>query len=146
MLTGVKFLSSTAALRSAESESGHSAALDPVIRRRSRHRADADDAAARTSERRGDRGIPAGKQLEAKSGLTMSTIRREQAAGRFPKFRQLSAGRVGVLESEIDAWLASRPLAKDAGFGTQHAGPGRGHRGRRAAKAVAAEPKEAPPG
>ncbi len=76
-----------------------------------------------------DRGIPAGRDLEHKAGLAMSTIRREQAEGRFPPFRQLSLGRVGCLESEVDEWLRSRPLAAlDNGLSAKKAGPGRGHR------------------
>jgi predicted DNA-binding transcriptional regulator AlpA len=83
-----------------------------------------------------DRVIPAGRDLEHKTGLAMSTIRREQEAGRFPPFRQLSPGRVGCLESEVDEWLRNRPLAAlDNGVSTKKAGPGRGHR--RTAEAAA---------
>lgn len=32
--------------------------------------------------------------------------------GEFPKPRQLSAGRVGWLRSEIDAWSESRPVVE----------------------------------
>jgi prophage regulatory protein len=67
--------------------------------------------------------------IEVKSGLGESSIRREQAAGRFPPFRQLSPGCVGIFEDEIDAWLEARPVASaDNGLGVRKAGPGRGHR------------------
>lgn len=76
-----------------------------------------------------DRMIPAGRTLAAKAGLSMSTIRREQAEGRFPPMRQITPGRVGCLESEVDTWLAARPLATpNNGLGVRRAGPGRGHR------------------
>lgn len=43
--------------------------------------------------------------------LSKSTIEEEIRQERFPKPRQFSARRVGWLVSEIEAWLASRPLS-----------------------------------
>ncbi len=41
-------------------------------------------------------------------GLSDSTISRLEREGLFPKRRKLSAGAVGWLAEEIDAWIASR--------------------------------------
>jgi prophage regulatory protein len=73
-----------------------------------------------------------------KTGLSAAVIRREQAAGRFPKFRQLSPQCVGCFEDEVDDWLAARPLAGDPSLSATVAGPGRGHRGSRKSKPAAA--------
>lgn len=43
--------------------------------------------------------------------LSKSTIEEERRQGRFPQPRQLSGRRVGWLVSEIEAWLASRPVS-----------------------------------
>jgi len=42
------------------------------------------------------------------AGISSVTLWRLERAGRFPKRRQLSARRVGWLESEVQAWLQSR--------------------------------------
>ena len=42
------------------------------------------------------------------AGLSPVTQWREEKAGRFPKRRQISPGRVAWLESEILAWMESR--------------------------------------
>lgn len=73
--------------------------------------------------------LPFKKQHETKGGLFMSvaiyrqktllqkvqlsdtTIWRLEKAGKFPKRRQLSPGRVGWLASEVDAWIESRETA-----------------------------------
>lgn len=39
------------------------------------------------------------------AGISLPTIRREQIAGRFPPWDRLSAGRVGLRRSRLDAWL-----------------------------------------
>jgi len=49
------------------------------------------------------------KATGRRSGIGVSTIYRLVAAGQFPRQRQLSPGRVGWLESEVAAWIASRP-------------------------------------
>lgn len=43
--------------------------------------------------------------------LSKSTIEEERRQGRFPQPRKLSGRRVGWLVSEIEAWLASRPVS-----------------------------------
>jgi predicted DNA-binding transcriptional regulator AlpA len=37
-----------------------------------------------------------------------------ERAGGFPSRRQITANKVAWLESEIDAWIASRPTAREA--------------------------------
>jgi predicted DNA-binding transcriptional regulator AlpA len=37
-----------------------------------------------------------------------------ERAGGFPSRRQITANKVAWLESEIDAWIASRPTAQEA--------------------------------
>jgi prophage regulatory protein len=51
------------------------------------------------------------RQVEARTGLSRSTIYAGVAAGTFPKPIQLGAQAVGWLESEIDAWLRERVAA-----------------------------------
>lgn len=49
------------------------------------------------------------KQVEARTGLSRSTIYARMAAGTFPCQIDLGGGKsVGWLESEIDSWIASR--------------------------------------
>ena len=43
--------------------------------------------------------------------LSKVTRWREEKAGRFPKRRQISPNRVAWLESEILAWMESRPVS-----------------------------------
>lgn len=51
--------------------------------------------------------------VEQKTDLSRSTLYRMEKADRFPKRRQLSPGRIGWLEEEIDQWLEQR----ERGFG-----------------------------
>ncbi|MDY0384636.1 helix-turn-helix transcriptional regulator [Trichlorobacter sp.] len=51
------------------------------------------------------------KTLLQKVQLSDTTIWRLEKAGKFPKRRQLSPGRVGWLASEVDAWIESRETA-----------------------------------
>lgn len=49
------------------------------------------------------------KQVQARTGLSRSTIYARIAAGTFPRPIDLGDGRsVGWIEAEIDAWLQSR--------------------------------------
>ena len=48
------------------------------------------------------------RQVEARTGLSRSTIYAGVAAGTFPKPVQLGAQSVGWLASEVDAWLRQR--------------------------------------
>ncbi|CAH2797585.1 MAG: Transcriptional regulator, AlpA like [uncultured Caballeronia sp.] len=41
-------------------------------------------------------------------GLGASTVYRYLAAGKFPRPVEIGGGRMAWLESEIDAWIASR--------------------------------------
>lgn len=48
------------------------------------------------------------KQVEARTGLSRSTIYQRIADGTFPKAVNLGGRAVGWLESEIEDWLAQR--------------------------------------
>jgi len=48
------------------------------------------------------------KQVEARIGLSRSTIYERIKAGTFPAPISLGAKSVGWIESEIDAWLSSQ--------------------------------------
>ena len=48
------------------------------------------------------------QQVQARTGLSRSTIYMAIAGGTFPRPVKLGARAVGWLESEIDAWLDSR--------------------------------------
>jgi len=45
------------------------------------------------------------KEVRVATGLSRTTRWRLERAGRFPRKRQLSAGAVGWLESEVLAWM-----------------------------------------
>lgn len=51
------------------------------------------------------------KTLRQKIPLSDVTIWRLEKAGKFPKRRQISPGRVGWLASEVDAWIESTQQA-----------------------------------
>lgn len=48
------------------------------------------------------------KQVEARTGLSRSTIYERVAAGRFPAPVNLGGQQVGWVESEITAWIVER--------------------------------------
>lgn len=50
-------------------------------------------------------------QLPAIVGLSLATIDRLRVRGDFPAPRKLGEQAIGFLRSDIDAWLASRPVA-----------------------------------
>ncbi|TDR93794.1 helix-turn-helix transcriptional regulator [Enterovirga rhinocerotis] len=47
-------------------------------------------------------------EVKARTGLSRTSVWREQRAGRFPPAIQISANAVGWRESDIAAWIASR--------------------------------------
>ena len=51
-------------------------------------------------------------QLPAIIGLSLASIDRLRLAKDFPEARQLSLQAIGFFRSDIDAWLASRPLVQ----------------------------------
>ncbi len=51
------------------------------------------------------------RQVMQLTGLSRMTIYRLELAGRFPKRRRLSENSVAWLESDIEAWADSRPVA-----------------------------------
>jgi prophage regulatory protein len=48
------------------------------------------------------------KEVAKAADLSEATIWREQRAGRFPPFEQISARRVGLRKSYLEAWLNGR--------------------------------------
>ena len=52
-------------------------------------------------------------EVENTTGLSGTTIWREYRANRFPRPHRLTPNRVGWLESEVRAWMASRPQTTD---------------------------------
>jgi prophage regulatory protein len=63
--------------------------------------------------RRGDRLLDV-KQVTDRTTLSRNTIWDLERAGKFPHRRQITANKVAWLESEVDAWIASRPTAQEA--------------------------------
>ncbi|MGZ8927959.1 MAG: helix-turn-helix transcriptional regulator [Methylobacter sp.] len=58
------------------------------------------------------------KQVEARIGLSRSTIYERIKAGTFPAPIALGAKSVGWIESEIDAWLSAQvEKSRKAGWG-----------------------------
>jgi prophage regulatory protein len=51
------------------------------------------------------------RQVMQLTGLSRMTIYRLELAGRFPRRRRLSENSVAWLESDIEAWADSRPIA-----------------------------------
>lgn len=49
-------------------------------------------------------------ELLTLTGLSLSTVRRLEAAGRFPRRRQLSPRRAGWLASEVAKWMRGCPV------------------------------------
>ena len=47
-------------------------------------------------------------EVKARTGLSRTSVWREQKAGRFPAGIKISANAVGWRESDIAAWIASR--------------------------------------
>ncbi len=47
-------------------------------------------------------------KIAERVGMSLPTVWREQKAGRFPQFDQISAGRVGLRESVLTEWLNGR--------------------------------------
>jgi len=54
------------------------------------------------------------REVEARTGLGCSTIYDGIKAGTFPAPIQLGPKSVGWIQSEIDAWLATRVAARDS--------------------------------
>ena len=48
-------------------------------------------------------------KIQERTGLSISTIRNMEKAGRFPARIRISANSVGWRESDIARWLADRP-------------------------------------
>ena len=64
------------------------------------------------------------RQVMQLTGLSRMTIYRLELAGRFPKRRRLSENSVAWLESDIQAWADSRPIARLRAASSHSAPPG----------------------
>jgi prophage regulatory protein len=53
------------------------------------------------------------KEVSRRTTLSRTRIHVLERAGRFPKRRRVSGNKVAWLESEIAAWIASRPTADE---------------------------------
>ena len=51
------------------------------------------------------------REVEARTGLSRSTIYAQMAEGAFPKPKRLGKRAVGWTDSDIDEWLESRETA-----------------------------------
>ena len=54
------------------------------------------------------------KELKKRVGYSRTHVDRLEAAGKFPKRIFLGPASVGWIDSEIDAWIAERVVARDA--------------------------------
>jgi prophage regulatory protein len=52
------------------------------------------------------------KQVISVTGLSRMTIWRLERAGEFPRRRQLGARSVAWLQSDVEQWIESRPVAR----------------------------------
>jgi len=52
-------------------------------------------------------------QVAERTGLSVSSIKRLEARGEFPRRVHISENRVGWLLSEIDDWIAARVAERD---------------------------------
>ena len=68
------------------------------------------------------------KQVMEATGLSRMTLWRLEKAGEFPTRRRLSSNSVAWLESDIAAWIESRPCANTPGDATRTATAARASR------------------
>ncbi len=55
-----------------------------------------------------------------RASLSVSTLKRLEADGDFPRKVPISANRVGYVVSEIDAWIAERVAERDEWLEAEH--------------------------
>ena len=65
------------------------------------------------------------------TGLSRITMWRERRRRAFPEARRISPGRIGYLESEIQAWIQSRTRCSEPDGAKPPPAPPPGRRGRR---------------
>jgi prophage regulatory protein len=56
-------------------------------------------------------------EVEGRTGLSRTTIWRLERAGDFPPRRRVLSNTIGWLESEVETWIAERPLATTSDLG-----------------------------
>lgn len=59
------------------------------------------------------------QEVRQKTGLSLSTIWRQERTGDFPKRRLIGRKAVGWLESEVETWLQARAISTATGFRSQ---------------------------
>jgi prophage regulatory protein len=60
------------------------------------------------------------REAADRAGVSVSTVKREEAAERWPRRVQITANRVGYLESEIDNFIAERVAERDEWLEAEH--------------------------
>lgn len=68
-------------------------------------------------------------EIRDKTGYSRGHIARLEASGNFPRRRRIGARTAAWLESEVDEWMRSRPLAADVRPDAGGDLPHRGHGG-----------------
>ena len=53
------------------------------------------------------------KKAARRAGLSVSTLKRLEASGGFPKRVQITVGRVGYVEDEVNNWIRARVAERD---------------------------------
>ena len=66
-------------------------------------------------------------EVEARVGLSRSSLYRAMSDGRFPRPVRLAARAVGWREIDIEDWIAHRPAADPAAARVGERGAGAGH-------------------
>jgi len=51
-------------------------------------------------------------EVEHRTALDRVTIWRREKQGDFPRRRQISPGRIGWIEEEVEEWIRNRPVAE----------------------------------
>lgn len=69
-------------------------------------------AAAGVELSRVDERVISTREAQNRTGLSRTSLWRLERAGGFPMRRRLSSNRVGWLESEVVAWMRTRPLGR----------------------------------
>ncbi len=54
------------------------------------------------------------REAAHRADLSVSTLKRLEKAGRFPRKVNITDFRVGYLEGEVDAWISERVAERDA--------------------------------
>ena len=53
------------------------------------------------------------REAAAQAGISISTLKRLEAAGDFPARVQISVNRIGYIAEEVEHWIAERVAERD---------------------------------